>query len=186
MAAHGQERSRCRAACAPALGVEAEHLTPDELIRAILRAPVDLLFNGGIGTIVKASTETDADARDRASDAIRVDADELRCRVVAEGGNLGFTQRARHRVLRGGGNVNADFIDNSAGVDCSDHEVNLKILLDLAVAAASSTRAARQRRCCVRVTDDVVAHVLQDSYRQARILSREVTISGRGCTPTRT
>src|SRR3712207_4465360 len=78
-----------------ALGVEAEHLTPDEVIRAILRAPVDLLFNGGIGTVVKASTESDADAQDRSSDSIRVDAADLRCRVVGEGGNLGFTQRAR-------------------------------------------------------------------------------------------
>ena len=117
-----------------ALGIEDAVLAPTEVIRAILRAPVDVLWNGGIGTVVKASTETDADAQDRSSDAIRVDAAELRCRVVAEGGNLGLTQRARIEfAARAAGCVNADFIDNSAGVDCSDHEVNLKVLLDLAV-----------------------------------------------------
>ncbi|MEA2296322.1 MAG: glutamate dehydrogenase, partial [Solirubrobacteraceae bacterium] len=160
-----------------ALGIEADHLTPDELIRAILRAPVDLLFNGGIGTVVKASTESDADARDRASDGIRVDASDLRCRVVGEGGNLGFTQRGRIEFSAAGGNINADFIDNSAGVDCSDHEVNVKILLDLAVARRELDAAGRHTLLRA-MTDDVVAHVLQDSYRQARILSRELTVSG--------
>ncbi len=162
-----------------ALGIEAETLTPDEVIRAILRAPVDLFFNGGIGTIVKASLETDADARDRASDAIRVNAAELRCRVVGEGGNLGFTQRARIEAAEHGVGIHADFIDNSAGVDCSDHEVNLKILLDLAV--KGGTIDSGERNAILRAaTDDVVAHVLQDSYRQARILSRE-----QGIAPTR-
>jgi glutamate dehydrogenase len=158
-----------------ALGVEDEALTPDEVIRAILRAPVDLLFNGGIGTVVKAAGESDADARDRASDAIRVDAADLRCRVVGEGGNLGFTQRARVEAAAAGVGIHADFIDNSAGVDCSDHEVNLKILLDLAV-AAGEIDAAERSRVLRAATDDVVAHVLQDSYRQARILSRELGI----------
>ena len=115
-----------------ALGVEEERMAPADVIRAILRAPVDLLFNGGIGTVVKASDETDDDAQDRASDAIRVDAADLRCRAVGEGGNLGLTRRARVEFAAAGGLVNADFIDNSAGVDCSDHEVNLKILLGLA------------------------------------------------------
>src|SRR5919206_327649 len=110
-----------------ALGIEDERLAPTDVIRAILRAPVDLLWNGGIGTVVKASTETDADANDRSSDAIRVDARDLRARVVAEGGNLGLTRRARVEFAARGGRVNADFTDNSAGVDCSDHEVNLKI-----------------------------------------------------------
>ncbi len=159
-----------------ALGVDAASLTPDELIRAVLRAPVDLLFNGGIGTVVKGSGETDADARDRASDTIRVNADELRCRVLGEGGNLGLTQRARVELASLGVGVNADFIDNSAGVDCSDHEVNLKILLDLAVTRGELDAAGRHD-VLVAATDDVVSHVLQDSYRQARILSREVTIS---------
>ncbi|MEJ7891075.1 MAG: NAD-glutamate dehydrogenase domain-containing protein [Solirubrobacteraceae bacterium] len=158
-----------------ALGIEAAGLAPDEVIRAILRAPVDLLFNGGIGTVVKASAETDADARDRASDAIRVDASDLRCRVVGEGGNLGFTQHARVEAAEHGVGIHADFIDNSAGVDCSDHEVNLKILLDLAVAGGEIDRA--ERSAILRAaTDDVVSHVLQDSYRQARVLSRELII----------
>ncbi len=155
-----------------ALGVANEVLTPDEVIRAILRAPVDLLFHGGIGTVVKASFETDADAKDRASDGIRVDADEIRARVVGEGGNLGWTQRARIEAAERGVGVTADFIDNSAGVDSSDHEVNLKILL------AHAGLAFEERNDMLRAaTDDVVAHVLQDSYRQARILSREVVTS---------
>ena len=163
------------AACA-ALGVEPRAMTPDEVIRAILRAPIDLLWNGGIGTVVKASEETDADARDRASDAIRVDASDLRCRVVGEGGNLGFTQRARIEFAAGGGRVNADFIDNAGGVDCSDHEVNLKILLGLAEARGELDRPGRNELLRA-VADDVVAHVLSDNYRQARILSREVDAS---------
>ena len=128
-----------------ALGVEDEALAPTDVIRAILRAPVDVLWNGGIGTVVKASFETDADAHDRSSDAIRVDASDLRCRVVAEGGNLGLTQRARIEFAAGGGRINADFIDNSAGVDCSDHEVNLKILLNVAVAPRRARRRGPRR-----------------------------------------
>src|SRR6185503_14869631 len=145
-----------------ALGIEDERLAPTEVIRAILRAPVDLLWNGGIGTVVKASTESDADAMDRASDAIRVDALDLRCKVVGEGGNLGLTRRARVEFSREGGRVNADFIDNSAGVDCSDHEVNLKILLGLAEAAGELTRPDRD--ALLRdVEGEVVEHVLYDS-----------------------
>ena len=107
--------------------------------------PVDLLWNGGIGTVVKASEETDADAKDRASDAIRVDASDLRCRVIGEGGNLGLTRRARVEFAADGGLVNADFIDNSGGVDCSDHEVNLKILLGLAERARGARPAGPRR-----------------------------------------
>ena len=125
----GRAVRRGRASCS---GSTDERVAPNEVIRAVLRAQVDLLWNGGIGTVVKASAESDADAHDRASDAIRVDARELRCRVVGEGGNLGFTRRARVEYAAGGGRIYADFIDNSAGVDCSDHEVNLKILLGLA------------------------------------------------------
>ena len=136
-------------------------------------APVDVLWNGGIGTVVKASTETDAEALDRSSDAIRVDATELRCRVVAEGGNLGLTQRARIEFAREGGLVNADFIDNSAGVDCSDHEVNLKVLLDLAVRRGELDAAGRDA-LLAEVTDDVAAHVLYDSFLQAQMLAQEV------------
>jgi glutamate dehydrogenase len=156
-----------------ALGIADEALPPTEVIRAILRAPVDLLWNGGIGTVVKASTETDADAADRSSDAIRVNANELRAKVVGEGGNLGFTRLARVEYSAGGGHINADFIDNSAGVDTSDHEVNLKILLGLAERRGELTRAERDE-LLGEVTDDVVAHVLYDSFLQAQIIAQEV------------
>jgi glutamate dehydrogenase len=156
-----------------ALGVEDERLAPTDLIQAILRAHVELLWNGGIGTVVKASTETDDDAQDRSSDAIRVDADQLRCRVVGEGGNLGFTRRARVEFAAGGGHINADFIDNSAGVDISDHEVNLKVLLGLAERSGELTRESRDA-LLREVTEDVVGHVLYDSFLQAQIISQEV------------
>jgi len=156
-----------------ALDVEEEALAPTDVIRAILRAPVDVLWNGGIGTVVKASSEADADAHDRSSDAIRVDASDLRCRVVAEGGNLGLTQRARIEFAAGGGRINADFIDNSAGVDCSDHEVNLKVLLNVAVDRDELDAEGRDDLLRA-VTDDVAAHVLYDSFLQAQILAQEV------------
>jgi glutamate dehydrogenase len=159
------------------LGIGEERVPPTEVIRAILRAPVDLLWNGGVGTVVKASSETDADAHDRSSDAIRVNARELRCRVVAEGGNLGFTRLARVEYAAAGGRINADFIDNSAGVDCSDHEVNLKILLGLAERRGELTRAERDA-LLEAVTGDVVEHVLYDSFLQAQIISQEVERSG--------
>ncbi len=165
-----------------ALDVTDETLAPTDVIRAILRAPVDLLWNGGIGTVVKAATESDADALDRSSDAIRVDGHEVRARVVGEGGNLGFTHRARIEYASIGGHggegglINADFIDNSAGVDCSDHEVNLKILLDLAV-RRGELRHEERDALLAEVTDDVVAHVLYDSFLQAQILSQEVRSS---------
>jgi glutamate dehydrogenase len=155
------------------LGLDDERFAPNEVIRAILRAQVDLLWNGGIGTVVKASFESDADAADRASDAIRVNASELRCRVVGEGGNLGFTRRARVEYSAGGGRIYADFIDNSAGVDCSDHEVNLKILLGLAERHGEMTRPERDE-LLEAVTEDVVQHVLYDSFLQAQILAQEV------------
>ena len=159
-----------------ALGVDGASLTPDEVIRAILRAPVDLLWNGGIGTWVKASDESHAEVDDRTNDALRVDAADLRCRVVAEGGNLGFTQRARVEYARRGGRINADFIDNSAGVDTSDHEVNLKILLGLAV-SRGALRPDDRDRLLHEVEDDVVRHVLEDNYLQAQILSQEAESS---------
>jgi glutamate dehydrogenase len=111
------------------LGASTTHLTPGALVSAILRAPVDLLWNGGIGTYVKAAVEGHADADDRGNDHVRVDAVEVRARVVAEGGNLGFTQRARIEYARRGGRINTDALDNSAGVGCSDREVNIKIAL---------------------------------------------------------
>ncbi|HEY3264424.1 MAG TPA: NAD-glutamate dehydrogenase domain-containing protein, partial [Actinomycetota bacterium] len=155
-----------------ALAVEGDHLTPDELIRAILRAPVDLLWNGGIGTYVKATHEDNEDVGDRANDGVRVNGADLRCRVVGEGGNLGFTQLGRVEYAMNGGRINTDFIDNSAGVDCSDHEVNLKILLGLAMRRGLELE---DRNALLReVEDDVVRHVLHDNFLQAQILSQEV------------
>lgn len=152
-----------RAALGIAGGVTA--MTPAELMRAILLAPVDLLWNGGIGTYVKGSTETHADAGDKANDAIRVDGGELRVRCVGEGGNLGLTQRGRIEFANNGGRVNTDFIDNSAGVDTSDHEVNLKILLDRVVAAGDLTRKQRNA-LLASMTDEVAELVLRDNYEQ--------------------
>ena len=126
-----------------ALAIDARELSPTELIREILRAPVDLLWNGGIGTYVKASAESHADAGDKTNDAVRLDGSELRCRVVGEGGNLGFTQRGRIEYALAGGRINTDAIDNVAGVNCSDHEVNIKILLDALVAAGDLTEKQR-------------------------------------------
>jgi len=153
-----------------ALGIEVARLTPNELIRAILRAPCDLVFNGGIGTYVKASTEGHTDAGDKANDAVRVDGSELRCRVVGEGGNLGLTQRGRIEYALGGGRINTDAIDNAGGVNCSDHEVNIKILVDSVVAEGHLT--ARQRNeLLAGMTDDVAALVLEGSYRQTQALA---------------
>src|SRR3569623_704569 len=153
-----------------ALGIEAEQLTPNELIQAILRAPVDLLWNGGLGTFVKAGSESHADVGDRSNDALRVDAGELRCRVVGEGGYLGFTQLARVEYARRGGRINTDAIDNSGGVDCSDHEVNIKILLDQIVAAGELTLKQRNR-LLVDMTDEVASLVLNDNYLQPQAIS---------------
>ncbi len=144
--------------------------TPAELMKAILLAPVDLLWNGGIGTYVKASHETHADAGDKANDAIRVDGEDLRCHCVGEGGNLGLTQLGRIEYARRGrggegGRINTDFIDNSAGVDTSDHEVNIKILLDRVVAAGDLTEKQRNA-LLAKMTDEVAALVLRDNYEQ--------------------
>ncbi|WP_375491138.1 NAD-glutamate dehydrogenase, partial [uncultured Jatrophihabitans sp.] len=156
---------------ARALGLDAQvtELSPAELIHAILLAPVDLFWNGGIGTYVKASAETNADAGDKANDALRANADELRCKVVGEGGNLGLTQRARVEYARHGGHINTDAIDNSAGVDTSDHEVNLKILLDRAV-ARGEIDCDERNQLLEAATDDVAAHVLRDNYEQNVLL----------------
>jgi glutamate dehydrogenase len=145
-------------------------LPPDQLISAILAAPVDLLWNGGIGTYVKASTETHADAGDRANDAVRIDATALRAKVVAEGGNLGLTQAARIEYALGGGLVNTDFIDNSAGVDTSDHEVNIKILLQPRLSRGELTTAARAELLHA-MTDEVATLVLRQNYGQNRALA---------------
>jgi glutamate dehydrogenase len=153
-----------------ALETEASQVTPNELIRALLRGPVDLLWNGGIGTYVKASTETHADAGDKTNDNVRVNADELRCRVVGEGGNLGFTQPGRIEYSLAGGRINTDAIDNSAGVDCSDREVNIKILLDAVVSAGDMT--VKQRNQLLEdMTESVADLVLKDNYEQSETLS---------------
>jgi glutamate dehydrogenase len=155
-----------------ALGIERGSLTPAELIRAILQAPVDLLWNGGIGTYVKASTESDQEVGDRSNDAVRVNATQLRCRIVVEGGNLGFTQRGRIEYAAAGGKINTDFIDNSGGVDCSDREVNLKILLGLAEARGELERTARDD-LVARSAGDVVERILYDNFQQSQMLSQE-------------
>ena len=160
-----------------ALAIEggAKSMTPQELIRAILLSDVDLLWNGGIGTYVKAASESHADAGDKANDGIRVDGGELRVRVIGEGGNLGLTQLGRIEYARegcegNGGRMNTDFIDNSAGVDTSDHEVNIKILLDRVARDGDLTE--KQRNKLLReMTDDVTALVLVDNYEQNVALS---------------
>jgi len=152
------------------LGVESKRLSPNELIGAILRAPVDLIYNGGIGTYVKASEESHAEVGDRSNDAVRVDAAMLRCKVFAEGGNLGVTQRGRIEFARAGGRINTDAIDNSAGVATSDHEVNIKILLGLAVADGELTLKQRNK-LLGEMTADVAELVLRDNYFQTQSLS---------------
>jgi glutamate dehydrogenase len=144
--------------------------TPPQLLTAILKAPVDVLWNGGIGTYVKASTETHADAGDRTNDAIRIDGNELQAKIVAEGGNLGLTQRGRVEAALNGVLLNTDAIDNSAGVDCSDHEVNIKILLDAKVASGDLTMKQRNE-LLVSMTDDVAELVLEDNRAQTLALT---------------
>ena len=144
-------------------------LTPDELVSAVLRAPADLLWNGGVGTFVKASSESNDDVGDRSNDGLRVDAAQLRVRVVAEGGNLGLTQAARVEFVVAGGRVYSDAIDNSAGVDCSDHEVNIKILLREAIRRGELAADARDP-LLAQMTDEVASLVLADNVAQANAL----------------
>lgn len=155
-----------------ALGVTESKFTPDDLIKAILTAPVDLLWNGGIGTYVKAKTQTHEQIGDKSNDALRINGGELRCKVVGEGGNLGFTQLGRIEYSKNGGRINTDFIDNSAGVDCSDHEVNLKIATSDEMRAGRIKRADRDK-LLEKMTDDVAQLVLQDNYKQSQILTIE-------------
>ncbi|MCW2808070.1 MAG: NAD-glutamate dehydrogenase [Marmoricola sp.] len=164
-----------------ALGIEesdlkAGRLTPAELMRAILLAPVDLLWNGGIGTYVKSSSETHADAGDKANDAIRVNGSDLRAKSVGEGGNLGLTQRGRIEYAVRGGRLNTDFIDNSAGVDTSDHEVNIKILLDRVVADGDLTGKQRNE-LLASMTGEVAELVLADNYNQNLALASAVSLA---------
>ncbi|GEM31293.1 NAD-specific glutamate dehydrogenase [Nocardia neocaledoniensis NBRC 108232] len=150
-----------------ALGIEseAESMAPAELIRAILTAPVDLLWNGGIGTYIKASDESDAAAGDKANDAVRIDAKCLRAKVIGEGGNLGATARGRIEYSRNGGRINTDALDNSAGVDCSDHEVNIKVLLDMAISTGDLAPQDRNP-LLASMTTEVGDLVLADNIAQ--------------------
>jgi glutamate dehydrogenase len=159
-----------------ALGLPADttELSPPELLRAILLAPADLLYNGGIGTYVKASTETNASVGDKANDPIRVDGKDLRVKVVGEGGNLGMTQRGRIEAALQGVILNTDAIDNSAGVDCSDHEVNIKIFVDRMVAAGKLS-AEERAGFLASMTDEVGRLVLEDNIDQNILLLNDRT-----------
>jgi glutamate dehydrogenase len=154
-----------------ALGIEGSvnggiaEMTPPNLIKAILQAPVDLLFNGGIGTYVKAESESDADVGDRANDPVRVNANQVRAKVIGEGGNLGVTARGRVEFDLSGGRINTDALDNSAGVDCSDHEVNIKILIDSLV-TAGKVEAEERKQLLESMTDEVAQLVLADNEGQ--------------------
>ncbi|MDX2027466.1 MAG: NAD-glutamate dehydrogenase [Alphaproteobacteria bacterium] len=153
-----------------AYGISADSLAPADLIQAMLKAEVELLYFGGIGTFVKASDETHEEVGDRVTEPLRIDATDLRAQVVGEGANLGFTQRARIEYALKGGRINTDAIDNSAGVDTSDHEVNIKILLRKLVDKGQLTIEARNK-LLRSMTDDVAKLVLQDNYYQTQTLS---------------
>jgi glutamate dehydrogenase len=153
-----------------AFGILADTLSPSDLMRAMLKADIDLLYFGGIGTYVKASTETQADAGDRANESLRIDGKDLRAKVVGEGANLALTQRGRIEYARKGGRLNTDAIDNSAGVDTSDHEVNIKILLRRAIDRKTLTFAARDK-LLASMTDKIGDLVLRDNYLQTQALS---------------
>ena len=155
-----------------ALGISKASLTPDELIRAILLAPVDLLWNGGIGTYIKAQDESDEQVGDRANNAVRVNGSEMRCKIIGEGGNLGCTQKGRIEYARNGGRINTDAIDNSAGVDCSDHEVNIKIAFSSEIASKKLTLEKRDA-LLASMTDEVAGLVLKDNTLQTQALSIE-------------
>lgn len=159
-----------------AFGIEQDYLVPNDLIRAVLVSPVDLIWNGGIGTFVKSSLETHMEVGDRTNDAIRINGNELKARVIGEGGNLGMTQRARVEYSLNGGVLYTDFIDNSAGVDCSDHEVNLKILLNKLIADNAMTLEQRNK-LLETMTDEVAELVLRDNYEQTQMVSLETSVA---------
>jgi len=150
--------------------IEESALAPNDLINRLLKAPVDLIWNGGIGTYVKAKSETHADVGDKANDCLRIDGHELNCRVIGEGGNLGTTQLSRVEYCLNNGAMNTDFIDNAAGVDCSDHEVNIKILLNDVVANGDMTIKQRNK-LLAEMTDEVSELVLKNNYRQTQAIS---------------
>ncbi len=153
------------------LGIDAESASGEEVIRRILTAPVDLLYNGGIGTYVKAAAESNADVGDHNNDRVRVNAVDVRARVVGEGGNRGFTQQARIEYWMAGGHINTDAIDNSGGVDTSDHEVNIKILLDLLVKKGVVPSREARNRLLAEMEGEVAALVLEDNKNQSRALT---------------
>ncbi|MCV6636327.1 NAD-glutamate dehydrogenase [Candidatus Albibeggiatoa sp. nov. NOAA] len=159
------------------LGVSNYSMTPNELIKALLCAPVDLLWNGGIGTYVKSENEHHAGVGDKTNDNVRVDGRDLHCKVVGEGGNLGFTQLGRIEYALNGGRIYTDAMDNSAGVDCSDHEVNIKILLNAVVANQDMTMKQRNT-LLAEMTDEVAKLVLRDNYLQTQAVSLPLSISG--------
>jgi len=152
------------------LDLQVNHLTPAELMRAILKARADLLWFGGIGTYIKSSAESNLEAGDRANDALRIDGKDVRARVIGEGANLGVTQRGRIEAALAGVRLNTDALDNSAGVDCSDHEVNIKIALRDAVHSGALSMEDRDR-LLEAMTDDVAALVLRDNYQQSQAIS---------------
>ncbi len=159
------------------LAIEEKQMAPNDLIRALLKAEGDLLWNGGIGTYVKSSSETNAQVGDAQNNWLRIDGKELRCKVVGEGGNLGLTQNGRIEYARAGGRINTDFIDNSAGVDCSDHEVNIKILLNQAIRAGKLS-SARRNKLLAEMTDEVAQLVLRSNYLQSQTISMMEMLTG--------
>lgn len=152
------------------LDIKEKQLAPDQLIQAILKAPVDLLWNGGIGTYVKSSVESNDQVGDRSNDSLRVNGQDLRCKVVGEGGNLGFTQRGRIEFAMNGGRINTDALDNSAGVDCSDHEVNIKIALADAV-TIGKINIEQRNKILESMTEEVSELVLKDNHMQSQAIS---------------
>ncbi|SDN59479.1 NAD-glutamate dehydrogenase [Vreelandella arcis] len=167
-----------------AFGIKETRLSPNELIRATLVSKVDLIWNGGIGTYVKGSEETDADVGDKANDALRINGNDLNCRVVGEGGNLGLTQRGRMEAAAKGVRVYTDFIDNAGGVNCSDHEVNIKILIDEVVKRGDMTDKQRNQ-LLAEMTEEVADLVILDNYRQTQALDLSAILSEQGMGPYR-
>ncbi len=151
-------------------GISEDRLSPNDLINRLMKSPVDLIWNGGIGTYVKSSEEVNADVGDKSNDMLRIDGKDLRCKVFGEGGNLGMTQLGRVEYCLHGGACNTDFIDNAAGVDCSDHEVNIKILIDKLVAQGDLTEKHRNQ-LLVDMTDSVSELVLENNYQQTQAIS---------------
>jgi glutamate dehydrogenase len=151
-------------------------MAPNELIKALLCLNVDLLWNGGIGTYVKSARESDADVGDRSNDVLRVNGRDLRARIVGEGGNLGFTQLGRVEYASQGGRINTDFTDNVGGVDCSDNEVNIKILLNQLVAAGDLTLKQRNQML-YEMTDAVAQVVITNAYRQSQSISVTASVA---------